>query len=81
MGSEFLLPLSRCSSCGGTVEHRRGRRDQQRTDHHLDGRFGLSTGRGEQGVGVTRFTSELTENALNVKEVCRNNKTEADGAG
>lgn len=44
MGSECSLLPSRCSSCGGTVEHQRGRRNQQRVDHHLDGRSDFPAG-------------------------------------
>lgn len=60
MGSLFLLLLSRCSSCGGTVEHQRGRRNQQRIDHHLDGRLDFPPGGESSEREVSRFTSELT---------------------
>lgn len=46
-GLRVLLLLSHCSSCGGALRRWRGRRDQQRIDHHVDGRSGLSTGHKE----------------------------------
>lgn len=50
-GLTVLLLLPHCSSCGGALGHRWGRRDEQGADHHVDGTFGVSTGsRGETGT-------------------------------
>lgn len=58
-GLRVLPLLSHCSSCGGALGRRRGRREQQRIDHHVDGRSGLSTGHRVE-ERVTKFMQKLT---------------------